>query len=310
MYSDENGRLIVVAGTRGDSAMLDGAGWTPLAPEPTRCCTVGAYDRPRNRFVLHGGSTLPNVVVGETLEFDGAAWRRVATNGPSARMESATAFDAARGVTVLFGGFGLNPNRRFDDHWEWDGVVWRQPEIGTERPSARNGAGMAYDSVRRELVLFGGFTTNNELLGDTWLFNGGRWRRAEVEGPSPRGEVFMAFDARREVVVLFGGSDVDASLADTWEWDGSRWTRRDVASTGSKVRPAPSPFSYRFGRLLRGHRIAMHPGSPLEPAVSRHPRQDLQMPVKRAIRFPGQWARVEDQVVGRPLERPVDAREH
>ena len=250
MYSDEHGNLILVAGTRGDTSMFDGTGWTTIVPEPSRCCMAGAYDRPRNRFVLHGGSPAPGHSAGDTLEFDGTAWRRVTIGGPSPRMQGAMAFDAARGVAVHFGGASAEtPVRRFGDHWEWDGVMWRQPDIGSERPPARNAHGMAYDAARREIVMFGGFAATGELLADTWLFNGGQWRRADVEGPSPRADVFLAYDARREVVVLFGGLDDDRQLADTWEWDGSRWTRRDVPSEGDvahrrwlRVESRPSRF--------------------------------------------------------------------
>ena len=239
LYSDENGNLIHIAGTRGDTSMFDGTGWTTIVPEPSRCCMAGAYDRLRNRFVLHGGSPAPRQAVGDTLEFDGTAWRPVAVSGPSARMQAALAFDAARGVAVLFGGSTADtPVRRFGDHWEWDGVMWRQPDIGSERPPARNAHGMAYDTVRREIVMFGGFNATGELLADTWLFNGVQWRRADVEGPSPRADVFLAYDARREVVVLFGGLDDVQQLADTWEWDGSRWARRD-APAGLSMRCSP-----------------------------------------------------------------------
>jgi len=37
--------------------------------------------------------------------------------------------------------------------------------------------------------MFGGYGATSELLAETWLFNGGQWRRADVEGPSPRAVV-------------------------------------------------------------------------------------------------------------------------
>ena len=133
--------------------------------EPRRSGAAGAQDVPRGRFVLHGGSPAPGQTLGDTLEFDRNSWRRVATGGPvRARMTGAMVFDSARAVSVLFGGMALNPELRMleDDLWEWDGVRWRQPEITSERPTGRASPAMAYDSARREVVLFGGFA--NERL--------------------------------------------------------------------------------------------------------------------------------------------------
>jgi hypothetical protein len=125
----------------------------------------------------------------------------------------------------------LEPRRRFDDLWEWDGVRWHQVDVTGERPGPRHSFALAYNEVRREVVLFGGLGANEEALGDTWLWNGGQWRRVEGDGPSPRFDTYMAYDVERGVSVLFGGISGDAEnslLGDTWEWDGSRWTRRDA----------------------------------------------------------------------------------
>jgi hypothetical protein len=228
LYSDENRNLILAGGTAGITARWEDASWVTMVREPDRVLMAGAYDAARARFVMHGGSGGPREAVGETLEFDGASWMRVTTNGPSARIGGAMAFDDARDVAVLFGGAAFDPLRRLGDLWEWDGVTWRQPELTSPRPAARVTSGMAFDPRRREIVLFGGLDDASLPLADTWLWNGSSWRLAEVEGPSARDEPYMAFDHARGVVVLFGGSGATALLADTWEWDGSRWARRDV----------------------------------------------------------------------------------
>jgi hypothetical protein len=228
LFTDEDGTLVLAGGTHGITAPWDSGAWQIVMREPGRSGAAGAQDVPRGRFVLHGGSPAPGQTLGDTLEFDRNTWRRVTTSGPMARMTSAMVFDSARAISVLFGGAAVNPVRMLDDLWEWDGVRWRQPETSSERPAGRSSAGMAYDSVRREVVLFGGFDNERRSLADTWLWNGGSWRRAEVEGPPARHETYMAFDAARGVVVLFGGDSDTAQLGDTWEWDGSRWTRCDL----------------------------------------------------------------------------------
>jgi hypothetical protein len=231
LFTDEDGTLVLAGGTLGITAPWDSGAWQIVMREPRRSGAAGTQDVPRGRFVMHGGSPAPGEILGDTLEFDRNTWRRVAISGPLARMSGSMAFDSARAISVLFGGGANNPVQTFDDLWEWDGVRWRQPEITSERPAGRSSAGMAYDSARREVVLFGGFDGERQSLADTWLWNGSSWRRAEVDGPSARHETYMAFDAARGVVVLFGGDSGAALLGDTWEWDGSRWTRCDPPST-------------------------------------------------------------------------------
>ena len=53
--------------------------------------------------MLFGG--YDNSHVGETWEWDGSAWTLRASDGPSPRYDHAMAYDSARGVTVLFGGY-------------------------------------------------------------------------------------------------------------------------------------------------------------------------------------------------------------
>jgi len=77
------------------------------------------------------------------------------------------AYDSARGVTVLFGGW--DGDNRTSDTWEWDGSDWTS--ISTTGPSARIYLPMAYDSARGVTVLFGG-SGDPGYLGDTWEYSG------------------------------------------------------------------------------------------------------------------------------------------
>jgi PKD repeat protein len=135
------------------------------------------------------------------------------------------AYDSARGVVVLFGGFD---GARRDDTWEWDGTSWlkRNP---ANHPSARQGHSMVYDSARGVVVLFGG--DDVAYKDDTWEWDGTNWtERAPAHRPGPRVFQAMAYDSVRGVAVLFGGYYATTYLNDTWEWDGSDWTQRSPAS--------------------------------------------------------------------------------
>lgn len=61
------------------------------------------------------------------------------------------AYDAARGLTVLFGGWTGGTNNA--QTWEWDGTAWTQRVVSG--PSGRVSHAMAYDAARGVTVLFG-----------------------------------------------------------------------------------------------------------------------------------------------------------
>jgi hypothetical protein len=59
--------------------------------------------------------------------------------------------------------------------------------------------------------------------GDTWTWDGTKFRAAGVTGPPARDLAALAFDAARHVYVMFGGRARSESLDDTWTWNGSTW---------------------------------------------------------------------------------------
>lgn len=111
------------------------------------------------------------------------------------------AYDAGRGVTVLFGG---DDGSRLNDTWEWDGSTWAERTPATS-PSARRDPAMAYDAARGVTVLFGG--DDGSPLSDTWEWDGSSWtERLTPTSPPGRREHAMVYDVARGVTVLFGGS--------------------------------------------------------------------------------------------------------
>ena len=78
---------------------------------------------------------------------------------------------------------------------------------------------MAYDTVRQQALLFGGYLAND--LGDTWTFDGTNWTQQAVStSPSARSGPQLAWDARIGRAVLFGGVEYRPGgptfLDDTW----------------------------------------------------------------------------------------------
>lgn len=88
------------------------------------------------------------------------------------------AFDAARGVSVMFGG---SISFRLDDTYEYGGGEWAlRANTG---PSPRQRHAMAFDSARGTTVLFGGLDDSGSL-GDRWAWVGDDWSLVATEGPA------------------------------------------------------------------------------------------------------------------------------
>lgn len=254
--------LLLASGS--SSATEQGFGWTKLdgrSRPPGASSAAMAYDAARGEMLLfpgydgqgdHGGTWLGR----------GGSWRRVFPGPePEPRYGAAIAYDQARQEVLLFGGYGSNPEGgpsvALADTWTWDGQRWHREEPPAA-PSPRALAGIAYDEVRGEVVLFGGVGiaedgTPYTKLSDTWTWDGQTWtRRESPQAPEPRAQAGMVFDRGRGEVLLFGGSgngtanectlrpmniciDLDneggqpGDLGDTWVWDGATWTERTPA---------------------------------------------------------------------------------
>jgi len=101
-------------------------------------------------------------------------------------------------------------------------------------PGGRNSHAMAYDPVRQQVVVHGGW--NGGLLGDTWVLSGGDWTRAFTPvAPTGRYQHRMVWDGARSEIVLFGGliSGGSVYLNDTWVWNGESWAQKSPANSPS-----------------------------------------------------------------------------
>lgn len=100
--------------------------------------------------------------------------------------------------------------------------------VPTQIP-VRSNAAMAYDPIRKRLVLFGGNSGTDHRF-DTWEWDGATWtERIPANSPPAREGHTMAWDPVRQRVVLFGGVSwipTTATRSDLWEWDGTTWIER------------------------------------------------------------------------------------
>ena len=103
--------------------------------------------------------------------------------------------------------------------------------------------GLAYDSARKRIVLFGGY--NGRAIQDTWEYDGKNWAKINpTNQPSARCCAAFAYDATRKRTVIFGG--FPGYLQETWEYDGKNWTQ---------MKPKNSPSGrYDFDHMVYDQR--------------------------------------------------------
>jgi MYXO-CTERM domain-containing protein len=175
-------------------------------------------------------------------------------NSPGRRTQHAMAYCPDTGRTYVFGGL----DDRYvihDDLWEWDGSKWALVAMDS-RPAARADAGLAYDPVRKSLILYGGddsYSSYFRTFSDTWEWSP-TTRKWTVLSPttSPNHSYGhrMVTDAGRGKILLFGGipgmSDVpykDPMMSDVWEWDGAKVTWTNRTSVGSSQAPGNQMYA-------------------------------------------------------------------
>jgi hypothetical protein len=253
MAYDASGRVMVFGGfidstTLSDTWQWNGSSWLERAlatAPPARLGHAMAFDSARGRVVLFGGRTDLGTSFGDTWEWNGNSWlQRASATSPPARSHHGMAYDSARGRVVLFGGVvGSGPlTVILADTWEWDGTTWHERTLPSS-PTPRYDHAMAYDSNRRRVVLFGGWTSSGRVVYDTCEWDGCSWvERSTSPRPPARQAHAMAYDSARGRTVVFGGYGYDY-LDDTWEWDGSQW---------SDTSPTTSPF-FRLDHAMAYH---------------------------------------------------------
>lgn len=181
--------------------------------------------------VLFGGRTGTSYLSDTWLWSRGAWVQQTPTQSPSARGGHALVSNGRPNEGILFGGYdGQYPQLRLlNDTWMWNGANWAQV-TPVHSPEPRGDHAMAFDPVRGEVVLFGGY--DGTYRRDTWIWDGSDWIQKNPSNmPTAGVGARMAFDAIRGAVLLFGGYDGAVYSNITWMWDGIDWTSVGTATT-------------------------------------------------------------------------------
>jgi hypothetical protein len=238
--------VTVIASTECSPLLDDQMVWVNLtgiepAP-PARTNSSMAYDQLDSDLVLFGGVNANGTVLGDTWYFNGGGWTRSTaciSGCPAPRQQaSMSAFNGTlrtdEGV-VLFGGIGSTGGLLSDTWYFTVGAGWGKVS-GSTHPTARAGAGMAWDPADVYVVLFGGETSSGPSQ-QTWKLSGASlsaivWASVSCGAPNcPPAEAGggMDFDANDNYVVLFENGNPTCSVTtcwSTWGYLGGAWSQK------------------------------------------------------------------------------------
>jgi hypothetical protein len=244
VYDSKRDRVLLFGGYGSGGGMADLWSWDQVSGEWTQITFTGTqptaryavwmfYDAVRDKVYVYGngGGGYQN------WEYDPAVnkWLdRTVTSPPSgvsSRSYFDVGFDSARGKIVELGGYGGNSTYN-TDIWEWDTTtgVWAQamPAASSPVPDGRYYHTIAYDSIRRVMLLVGGhvyITGKTVDVNDSWEWdpNLSTWSETTPTGvkPLPREQHQLVFNPVRGTTYLFGGSvpdDTTYGPSEFWEY--------------------------------------------------------------------------------------------
>jgi hypothetical protein len=278
-YDDARQRVVLFGGEtdpasaaapNNETWIWNGTNWSgPFATAgmPPRESINLAFDSARQQAVVFGGQGSNTVLLSDTWVWNGTSWANkcgggAVSCGVAARSGYGMTYDSVRQRVVMFGGtFGAafpNAGWAINETWEWDGASWTAVCGNASKPAcaipAMINPSMAFDPVRKRVVLYGGETYSGDL-SSVWEYDGTAWtvRTDLAVLPPSRKLARMEYDATRGLLVLFGGrsSGPPASdLNDTWEFDGNCWKNATATGTPTATHYFMSAYDIARAKFL------------------------------------------------------------
>jgi hypothetical protein len=201
----------------------------PYAQPTTLRGAAGCYQSSETSGFIFGGATPYNRhYVLDTWSWASGAWTLLApANNPVAVEWPAFASNSI--TAILFG--GKNFDGPSSQCLSWNGTNWVNVATGiagVNRPSARFGSSMVWDSSLSRFILFGGYTANG-YVNDLWSMNptGFVWSNITPSvSPSPRAFQNLVYSSITSSSLMFGGRTVKKVHGDTWLLSAGTWTQQ------------------------------------------------------------------------------------
>lgn len=222
----------------GDTWTWDGTTWTQRTPTtvpPARLLHAMAHDPLTGRATMVGGRSALSgglsSVRADVWSWTGSDWQQEAAP-PNAQLVQVR-LTIEQGDLLLI---GRSPKLVFGQVVDDDSTAvhvqrrnvngWTSLFASVAAPAVSQAAA-TFDSVRQEIVQFGGRTdVGNTYVDVTATWSNGWTIQATTSAPSPRARAAIAFDPVRGEAVLFGGTNGSSHFGDTWVWNGTNWQQR------------------------------------------------------------------------------------
>lgn len=230
--------------------------WTlvlPKSPPGARDQAAMAYDPLLREVILFGGYNFTYFDYNDTWAYHAGVWTDLTPNltvSPPARWSPSLAYDPALKGVLLFGGRTFT--KYFNDTWLYNSTGWHRM-APPHAPAPRSAAGLAWDPLRHEMILYGGWIGNlyphpTTYFSDTWALHGHQWTNLTASlsaTPGARGWPDLAYDGRTKQLVEFGGLENYAN--GTTAWVGTTWVLGALGWSALSTASAPAVGSENGG---------------------------------------------------------------
>jgi hypothetical protein len=182
VYDAASGESVLFSGLDPSEKLVNetwswnGVEWKQLSKEgPDSRGHFGfVYDPTHEQILLYGGYA--STVTDEFWVWKDGTWKEVNFPGPGNLSHFGMAYDTNENALYIFGGATSTStfSSLTDKTWVLQDGKWKELGSATT-PSKRGGPAMAYDPIRKRIVLYGGFDASRKNLGDTWEWDGQEW---------------------------------------------------------------------------------------------------------------------------------------
>jgi len=202
------------------------------------------YHPDNQSIILFGGDHgyLSSVLLDSVWNFDldTNVWANLSiAKGPCARFNHGLIYDSTTNKIILFGGREVENYAQLSDTWLLDLELeeWVQVSTSTQ-PPPRSDMGFYYDLEIQAAIMFGGYSSSDTRLDDTWLFfpNNNSWLEVSTAiQPLARYGHHIVYDEHNEVGLLFGGRTTTYT-DETWQFNSTTLEWSEIITSTKPIK--------------------------------------------------------------------------
>ena len=236
-----------------DTWEFDGTTWRQVNNDQVKAGRPSmAYDQARNQVIMLGIDSQAKVHM-YRLDAQAGTWAELTPEKlPDCVSDAAMVYQDHNSTLMLIGGDCIATFRVVDKTWEWDGTNWA--EVKTNDVTRGTGVAVAYDSLRRYAVMYGGIDSISQRpRSTTQIYRDQSWKfHTQFTRPSARSLFSLTGDPVNKTVWLMGGLDEYSGgyEADFWGYRNGNWFLQPMKDAPSSCEAPVAAFDTDRGRLV------------------------------------------------------------